>query len=193
MSIEAELQRLAGRTMTLAEGRVEADVTSVDDGMIEIDFELSTTGESVIVEQLIPIGSVFRLPKAGQLALLGFVDGDRNEGYVIGWISRPENAPAPATIQPGVVYVWAPTGERIRLVTDAGVVVDSPNTQVGGDTAIAPAANAVKDDALWLKFYTMFSTWVPSPADGGLVLKNLFTAAFPTPPESVGFSKLKSE
>jgi len=192
MSLEGRLQSLDGRAMVFAEGIAISDGT-LEDGMIEIDFRLSTSGEEVTVEETIAAGSVFRIPKAGELALIGFVDGDRNEGYIVGWIPRPGNSPAPS-ISPGTVYVYAKAGEEVRIVSDSGVTVEAPQISLGGDGAVSPVALAPIVDALFLRLYGVFTAWVPGLGDTQVLpLKLLLTAAFPIPPESVASSKTTSE
>ena len=77
--IEGELARLRGRTLVLKECVAISDGT-ISDGMIEIEFRVCDTADEVIVEETIAAGSVFRLQKSGEIALVGFVDGARNEG-----------------------------------------------------------------------------------------------------------------
>jgi hypothetical protein len=191
VSIEARLQSLDGRSMVFAEGIVQSDGT-LEDGMIEIDFKLSTTGEEVVVEELVSAGSVFRLPRAGELALIGFVDGDRNEGYVVGWIARPENSPAPSSVVSGVVYLYARDGEDIRIRTDGRVTVEADEILLGGDGALSYVALATKVDILWAKLYGVFTAWIPTSGDG-IALKTAWTIAFPSVPDSVGSDKVRSE
>jgi len=191
MSIEAKLQELDGRAMVLAEGVVISDGT-VEDGMIEIDFKLSTTGETVIVEEAISAGSVFRVPRAGELALIGFVDGDRNEGYVLGWISRSGNSAAP-NVSPGTVYVYARDGEEVRLVSNSKVTVEAPDIRLGGDAAVSMVALANKVDAIFGRLYGVFATWLPLSDTDSKSLKIAFSLAFPTAPESVASTKTRSE
>lgn len=190
MNIEARIQNLDGRTMMLAEGIAVADGT-VEDGMIEIDFRLSTTGEEVTVEETISAGSVFRIPRAGDVALLAFVDGDRNEGYVIGWIPRPDAQPCPS-ISAGTLYVHARPGEEIRIVSDGDVTVDASSINLG-DSAASFIALSDKVDALWSAFYGMFSGWLPLSDVDSKSLKIAFLGAFPAPPVSVRSSKVRSE
>lgn len=147
--MEGKLREMDGRIMQMAEGVVQSDGEITDD-ILEIDFKLSTTGEEVIVEETIAAGSVFRIPKAGEMALLGFVDGDRNEGYVLGWINRPDSSPAPE-LDAGTVYIFAREGEDVRIVTDKRVTIDAPETRIGGDSATDPLSLSSKTDANFSK------------------------------------------
>jgi len=135
-NLEGIIRDLDGRSMQLAEGVATADGT-LEDGMIEIDFKLSTTGEDVTVEELVAAGSVFRIPKAGELALLGFVDGDRNEGYVLGWLPRPDASPADARVTAGALWLFPPDGEKV-------VVVSSSEIQLGSEQATSAVVLAPK-------------------------------------------------
>jgi hypothetical protein len=117
MSVESKLQELDGRSMVLSEGVASSDGT-LEDGMIEVDFVLSSSGEDVVVEQLVGAGSSFRIPRKGEVALLGFVDGDRNEGYILGWISKPDASPSSSRVEAGALYLFPPEGESVIVISD---------------------------------------------------------------------------
>lgn len=114
------LRDILRRARTLAWGRVDA-VTDVGDGF-EVDLTLRPTDEQVTAELAVGAGGrgggLVRRPVTGDVALVGLVDGSTNDAVVITWVHIGA-MPGPDGVDPGGVYLVAPTGELLELRTDA--------------------------------------------------------------------------
>ncbi|MCP4712580.1 MAG: hypothetical protein GY869_28480 [Planctomycetes bacterium] len=73
-------------------------------------------------------------------------------------------------------------GGKIELASGGTVTLNS---------GVDAAALATRVDLLWTTLYTLLTTWVPVPADGGAAFKAASVLAFPAPPTSVASTKLK--
>jgi hypothetical protein len=79
---------------------------------------------------------------------------------------------------------------RNRLNTGQISVLDDGTVQITG--GVDGLALSSKVDALWLTLYTLLTTWVPAPPDGGAAFKAAAILAFPPPgPLPTGSAKVK--
>lgn len=80
-------------------------------------------------------------------------------------------------------------GPQINITSSCVEVTSNGlSASTGGYVALAQ-----KVDLLWTTLYTLLTTWVPAPPDGGAAFKAASIAAFPTPPTSVACSNLKAD
>jgi hypothetical protein len=129
------------------------------------------------------------------------VEGDRllimskqGELYAIGGACQNVEESLGLTAGSRAVYSTDTSGVLqaiIRLLADGKINITGDVTI--GESSPGFVALSAKVDALWLSFYNMFSGWTPVAQDGGTALKTAFTTAFPSAPESVAATKLKTE
>lgn len=103
-------------------------------------------------------------------------------------------------VNDGAATVTIDNAGNITIVSDGGSISLDNGTQsvsVGStvDTGAASdfVAMATKVDTLWTTLYTLLTTWIPVPMDGGAAFKTAAIAAFPSPPSSVASGNLKAE
>jgi phage baseplate assembly protein V len=140
------------------------------------------------IERLQPYG-ITTSPPIGSEVVAGHLNGNKDHGVVL---VADSGAYRVTGLGAGEVAIYSQHGQKILLKTGGAVEITAPGgVSVGaGSDAVALAA---KVDVLWATFYSMFSTWVPAPQDGGSALKAAFTAAFASPPASVASTNLKAD
>jgi phage baseplate assembly protein V len=97
-------------------------------------------------------------------------------------------------VENGEVAIYSQYGQKILLAKNGNIETTQNIFSVGTGASNVTIAN--KNDLLWQKLYTVFSTWVPpiSPTiDNGASLKTAFQAAFGSGPGSTGSSNLKAD
>lgn len=162
MNLAADIRHIQQSLRQLAEGTV-LDAEIVGDH-IEVEVRLDN-GKAVWAELVDgvggPGGTLARVPTEGESVLVGLVDGDPTEGFVLSWLSDA-STPAPDDLEGGRTYLVAPDGEpveiragesTVELQPDGTVVVDADDIRLGGESPSDREALAGKVeselDALW--------------------------------------------
>jgi hypothetical protein len=117
------LRDLRRRAKNLSWGRVEA--VSRIGNRFEVDVRL-LPGEEFVVADLAAGaggngGGVVRRPVAGDVALVGLVDGDLNDAVVVTWVHLGQTD-GPEIDDDGL-HIVAPSGELVEVRSDAGAIV----------------------------------------------------------------------
>lgn len=97
----------------------------------------------------------------------------------------------PLNLNSGEVCLYSQFLQKVLLDKNGDIQTTQNNFLVGN--GIDYVALSSKVDALWQKFYTVMSTWVPVAQDGGTALQTAFKAAFGSGPESTASSNLKAD
>jgi len=104
-----------------------------------------------------------------------------------------------AVLDTGAIEIEAMEIGKINMAITGDITVENAlgkwELAAGGVTTlnsgVDAAALASKVDLLWTTLYTLLTTWVPAPPDGGAAFKAASIAAFPIPPTTVASTKLK--
>lgn len=156
--LDARAREIMARTKVFAVG-VILDA-GLEDGVIWAEVELRPEGVEVLVEWAPAVRGLYRLPRAGELALVAFPDGDFADGLMLANVPADDlpEAALPDTLEDAVLYLHAPEGETVKIIATGGghviveaerVVVASGDVRLGGEDA---SDQVVTQNRLNLKF-----------------------------------------
>lgn len=129
----------------LSEGTVQS--AEIVQQHIEVEVQLVPRDQTVWVELLQGLGGTqggaVRVPSQGDSVLVGLVEGDPNEGFMLGWLAD-SSTPLPSDVEGGATYMWAPNDEPLKILTadgtpavtlkpDGTVIVEADSIQLGSE------------------------------------------------------------
>lgn len=151
MGADAEIRNLVSRIRQVVEAKVVG--AAIVGRHVEVELRIVPDGQTVFADLLVSLGGgggVFRVPTAGDTVLVGLVDGRPSNGYVLGFLPTDGAMPLPDGFEANTVYVQAPEGEPINIVTtgaDVELSVDAGREiRLGGKGATDPVALSSKTD-----------------------------------------------